>query len=93
MAHGIEVTASDKDSILAVIEKARFRDEPQLRLTRTAENEEDELVRARKRKSPAGAGGGGSRKGSKGKLLESDRSTVCVACSFLPGHVLASNLF
>ena len=88
------MTASDKDSILAVIEKARFRDEPQLRLTRTAENEEDELVRARKRKSPAGAkGGGGSRKGSKGKLLESDRSTVCVACSFLPGHVLASNLF
>ena len=70
-----------------------WKDEPQLRLTRTAENEEDELVRARKRKSPAGAGGGGSRKGSKGKLLESDRSTVCVACSFLPGHVLASNLF
>ena len=37
-AHGIEA-AGCKAAIIAAIEKERFRDEPQLRLTRTAENE------------------------------------------------------
>jgi hypothetical protein len=55
-AHGIELSAADKQdktSIVAAIEKLRFRDQPQLRLTRTAEHEEDEPVAARKRKPSA----------------------------------------
>ena len=66
----LPVTCTRKEGIIEAIERERFRNEPQLRLTRTAEHEEDQPVAARKRK----ASGGG--KTAKSKALESDRSSV-----------------
>jgi len=43
-----------KEGIIEAIERERFRNEPQLRLTRTDEHEEDQPVAARKRKASGG---------------------------------------
>ena len=64
------MTATSKDGIIEAIERQRFRNEPQLRLTRTAEHEEDEPLAGRKRK---GAGGSKKSGSKKAKALESDR--------------------
>lgn len=39
-SHGIECKGTNKAEVIAAIEAERFRDEPQLRLTMTAEHEE-----------------------------------------------------
>jgi len=65
-SHGIIVKGSSKDDIIQTLELHRFRDQPKLRLTRTAENEEDEPLAAKKR-----AGAGGSKR-KKGQTLDSD---------------------
>jgi hypothetical protein len=51
-AHGIDAKGNTKRDVLDSIERERFRDEPQMRLTRTAENddEEENVQRKRKRK-------------------------------------------
>ena len=50
-SHGIEVKGTSKADIIRAIEKERFRDEPQLRLTMTAENEEDEVLPTKRRRT------------------------------------------
>ncbi len=53
-AHGIATKGTTKREVIDSIEKERFRDEPQMRLTRTAENDDDEdeaVQRKRKRKA------------------------------------------
>ena len=67
----LPVMSTTKEGIIEAIERERFRNEPQLRLTRTAEHEEDEPVAGRKRKPPGGGKSGGKK--SKSKALESDR--------------------